>query len=79
MTKHEWAKHWFKEKDEEIALSCWTTFDVMERAKDRKITVIKEDVEKILLVVDKEQDANIGINWEVLDYWTDWILENERK
>ena len=79
MTKHEWAKRWLKEKDEVIALSCWTIFDVMERAKDLGKTVTKEDVEKILFMIDKKQDANIGINWDVLDYWIDRVLENGKE
>lgn len=57
-------------KPSEIMIS-WHTDDVIHRAQERGIIISKHQAKDILETAKKNHDANIGINWEVLDIWTD--------
>ena len=49
----------------------WHVDDVLEKAKQRNIKISREKAAQLLHQVDNNHDANIGINWEVLDCYLD--------
>jgi hypothetical protein len=55
----------------------WYADDLVHRAKERKISLSKEQASDILELLKKNHDASIGINWEVVDVVTDMYLADE--
>jgi hypothetical protein len=55
------------------AYALWLPDDVREQAEGHHLA--DEDVETILGKVQDSHDANIGINWEVIDCAIDWFTE----
>jgi len=53
----------------------WSWEDILERAKERKINLSEQQCIEILAQVDHYKDAEIGINWDVLDSYTDMYLD----
>lgn len=52
----------------------WHIEDVKSRAKERGIKVTDAQSREILEYIERKHDANIGVNWEVIDIWTDEVL-----
>lgn len=59
---------------ERIAVS-WSVDDVIGRAEDRDIKLTEDQALDILSLLESKHDCNIGINWDVIDYHTDCLLE----
>ena len=45
----------------------WSSVDVIETAKNSGFKLTEDQAKDILQIVDKRHDANIGVDWEVLD------------
>jgi len=56
----------------------WNVTDVIDRANDKGLAVTEELAERILDSLVANHDAEIGINWEVIDITTLDELEAER-
>ena len=54
----------------------WCTEDVLNQAEERGINLTEEQADKILDLMDKKHDCTIGINWDVIDVWIDYVLDN---
>jgi hypothetical protein len=61
------------EDPRDVIVSKWGVEDVLDRARNRKIKLSKETARKILYNLDHKMDAEIGINWDVIDCHTDMI------
>jgi hypothetical protein len=61
----------------EISIS-WSIEDVLWRAKDTKVRITRKEASEVLGLMKKKHDALIGINWEVIDIWIEYVI-NERK
>ena len=60
-----------------IAADIWCESDVVDRASQRGIKVSREQAGKILDHIDHHKDANLGITWDTLDFYTDrYLSEN---
>jgi hypothetical protein len=59
------------EDPEEIIVERWSIEDVIDRAKERGIKLSKKVAKEILYQIDHKHDACNGINWDVIDYYTD--------
>jgi len=57
----------------------WCIDDVIWRGKDMDKKITKSQAREILSLLESEHDANIGINWETIDYWTDYYFEDLQK
>jgi hypothetical protein len=57
--------------DADTISSNWCVEDVQEIASD--LTV--EQCREVLNLAERKHDANIGINWEVLEYWAYEVRE----
>lgn len=51
----------------------WHIDDVIEQANCIELT--EQEARDVLAMVSKRHDCNIGINWEVIQYWIDQIVE----
>lgn len=52
--------------DEYLLIDVWTTYDVV--ANERNLS--DDDAKCILDIIDKDFDASIGINWDVVEHKT---------
>lgn len=60
-----------------IAVS-WCVSDVTERAEQMGREVTDDEARDVLSSLVSGFDANLGINWEVIDTHTDWVLEDKK-
>lgn len=60
-------------KDMEIAYSLWQEDDISE---NYKLTELEKT--RVIFLMNGNQDCNNGLNWDVLDAWCDYVI-NERK
>lgn len=58
--------------DPDYLLSVWHIDDV---SMEFKKGLTKEECRDVLRLVDKYHDANIGINWEVINYHAQCVLD----
>lgn len=63
----------------DYAVDEWSIDDVIDRAKEQGKRVTKKQARKVINLIDRKTDANVGINWDMLDYWTDDVLQDEAK
>ena len=56
----------------------WHTDDVASQAEGMGETLTEEECRDVLAMVMRKHDCNIGINWDVIEYWIDEIV-NERE
>lgn len=69
----EWEWQQTIDRKEVIAIK-WSTTDVIHRANERGFMLTFEQAYDILDILEKDHDATIGINWEVIDTVTDNYL-----
>ena len=62
------------DNDGKTIAHVWSVVDLMDRARERHINLSDQQCLEILARVDDGKDANIGINWDVLDSHTDDYL-----
>ena len=54
----------------------WSTDDVLIRAEDMGVEINEKQGDEILQNVFDNHDANIGVNWEVIEFHIENYLEN---
>jgi hypothetical protein len=54
----------------------WSTDDVLMRADDMGLTISEEQGDVILETIYRYHDAEVGINWAVIDFHIENYLEN---
>jgi uncharacterized ubiquitin-like protein YukD len=55
----------------------WQTEDIIMRAEEREIKLTEKQADEILGLLDRKHDCSIGINWDVIDFWTDYYLRED--
>ena len=55
-------------QDDEIAI-VWSIADVMEECK----WLTEEQAYDVLHHLDRKHDANIGVNWDTIYYWAEYL------
>lgn len=53
----------------------WYVEDVIQCAKDNGKRIGKKQAVKVLQLAADRHDCAIGINWDVLEFWIDYVLE----
>ena len=53
----------------------WSTEDVLQRAKDSDVKLTEDEANSILLEMQREYDADIGINWETIDDYIEGLVD----
>lgn len=61
---------------EEISIK-WSIIDILDRAKERNITISDNQAKKILKKLVEDHDASYGINWSVIDNYLDDYLGDD--
>lgn len=56
----------------------WSVEDIFERARQENIKITEKQALEILENVENNHDANIGINWEVLDFHIEDITTEQK-
>lgn len=56
----------------------WYTDDVVWRAEEMDIQLTQEEAYKILKIIEKNHDPEVGINWNVIDYYIDDYNEKHK-
>ena len=57
----------------------WHIDDVIEQAENNGEQVTKEEARKVLQLMDKNHDCEVGINWDVIDGWVDFVVSQRGK
>jgi hypothetical protein len=55
----------------------WHIDDVASQAEDKGQTLTEDECREVLAMVMHRHDCNIGINWEVIDYWI-YVIVGDR-
>jgi hypothetical protein len=53
----------------------WHIDDVIEQAENNGEQLTEQEARDVLGMVNRKHDCNIGINWDVIDYWIDEIVK----
>jgi len=64
----EWLENSYN-PNEVLAVAIWSIDDVLERAKERDISLTKDQAENILSIIHRKQSAEYGINWNTIDIY----------
>lgn len=67
-----------EEKDNSISIVWWIE-DVHQVAEQMKVTISDEDAREILKIIDRSHDANFGVNWEIIEIFINFYLEEKEK
>lgn len=70
--RERWAKKVLNDLGNILVL--WHVDDVIHQARQKGIILSKEQAKDALALAKKNHDAGIGINWDVLDVWIDYVL-----
>jgi hypothetical protein len=70
------AEKALKEYWRDKAAFVWQVEDVLDRAKDMGKEITEDQALDVLSAMESDHDCCIGINWDVIDYHTDWVLED---
>ena len=62
--------------DLDTILISWNTDDVIERSNELETALTRDQARVVLSNVASGHDANIGINWDVIDTHIDLYLSN---
>ena len=60
-------------EDDYVAYDLWTVADVLDRAKDTRRQVSKEQAIDIIESINRSLDASIGITWDTIDSAIDFL------
>jgi hypothetical protein len=53
----------------------WSTEDVLQRAKDNDVKLTEDEANSILLEIQRDYDADVGINWETIDDYIEGLVD----
>jgi len=53
----------------------WSTEDVLQRAKDNDVKLTEDEANSILLEIQRDYDAEVGINWETIDDYIEGLVD----
>ena len=53
----------------------WSTEDVLHQAKEKCVRLTEDEANEILLQMEREHDADIGISWTTIDVYIDDLVD----
>jgi len=59
--------------------SSWHIEDVLGQAKDGGVEITREQAQRVLGYLINKHDAIIGINWDRISYWIDYVVEEDNQ
>ena len=63
--------------EDEMVAVIWLKDDVSYRATDQGKEITDEQVSQVIHAMERNHDACIGINWDVIDFHIDDVLKDE--
>lgn len=57
----------------------WHSDDVIEQAESNGEQLTYEEARDVLQLMNKNHDCEIGINWDVIDGWVDFVVNRRVK
>lgn len=63
--------------ESEVVAVIWLGGDVIDRAGDRGLTLSDAEASQIVKAMERNHDACIGINWDVIDFHLDGLKHDE--
>jgi len=57
----------------------WHIDDVIDQAESHGEQLTEQEAKDVLGMVSQKHDCNIGINWDVIDYWIDQIIDEREE
>ena len=67
-------------KDDEYICDVWTIDDVLDNAKGNyDINLSNDQAKNILRMMQKSHDAEVGITYETLNYWTEEEMKGSKR
>jgi hypothetical protein len=57
----------------------WHADDIIEQAQNNGEQLTYEEARKVLRLMDKNHDCEVGINWDVIDGWVDFVVSQREK
>jgi hypothetical protein len=54
----------------------WCDQDIYATAEEMGVEINKFQVSEVLQMLRRKHDATIGINWDVIKFWIDYILKD---
>jgi len=54
----------------------WHISDIQENSS---IDITDEEAREVLYTMAKYSDCNVGINWDSISVWTDWVIEKREE
>lgn len=62
--------------DVDIVFHPWEECDIIQLCKDRDLKKpSKKEINKVMSLLEWKHDANIGINWDVIESWIDYVRD----
>ena len=65
--------------DSDWMAEWWHIDDVIEQAEGNGEQLTIDEARDVLAMVNRKHDCNIGINWDVIDYWIDQIVKEREE
>ena len=59
--------------------NIWSDEDVEYQAEQDEVTLTRDEVRDVLSLMDNDHDACIGINWDVISYHIDCVVQEREK
>jgi hypothetical protein len=53
----------------------WSTEDALQRAKDNDVKLTEDEANSILLEMQRDYDADVGISWGTIDDYIDDLVD----
>lgn len=57
----------------------WHIDDVIEQAETHGEQLTEQEARDVLVMVNRKHDCNIGINWDVIDYCIEQVIEEREE
>ena len=52
----------------------WHIDDIQESAESLDEELTEEECQMVLKLIGKEHDCHIGINWNTIEHWIEWVI-----
>jgi len=62
------------DQEREILDCIWLEDDVFVKAEDMEIELTRNQMKNIISNMENKHDAEVGVNWDVIEYWIDQEL-----
>jgi hypothetical protein len=62
--------------DINLVFHPWEESDIIQLCEDRNLKKpSKTEIKKIMFLMEHEHDANVGISWDVIETWIDYVRD----